>query len=426
MTGITLWFNYRVDGCYRPVAGTISPEVFGSGCWDREWVEGRSATSRIIVSSFMFVKFVHIHAIYICSYTSHIHAKCNCCYSKKRNSFFVYFTRRFIVYFAKREVTTRRSISSKMKTRHSLFNSENKFKIFRPENRIISVASSSFTLIFRISFKITPYKEREFHKKYSFFSSPSLGDTFLPDIQQRQPTWLPVPRGKRRSSTEIILVEIEAISWTADGLSSYIVDFGSCPPWIIETRSIWAHGCFLSLPGIRDLSKCPGCGCVNYGSSGASPESGIIIIIKRTRPYTSVPPVSLVPLVSHLTRNRRLDRFFGITRFARPRAERNDRTDGDRMAEGIRDCVIIPPRSSCFPRHLGGTSTGPGICVKWQIAQKNLMCLIATYFRSGEIEAVVVIVTIVVAVFVVDSRPTATHDAMDRWSILERSISLLS
>lgn len=45
------------------------------------------------------------------------------------------------------------------------------------------------------------------------------------------------------------------------------------------------------------------------------------------------------------------------------------------------------------------------------------MCLIATYFCSSEIEAVVVIVIIVVAVivvFVVDSRPMATHDAMDR------------
>jgi len=74
---------------------------------------------------------------------------------------------------------------------------------------------------------------------------------------------------------------------------------------------------FLSLPGIRDLSKCPGRSCVNYGSSGASPESGIIIIIKGARPYTRVPPVSLIPLVSHLARNRLLDRFFGITRFVR-------------------------------------------------------------------------------------------------------------
>lgn len=38
---------------------------------------------------------------------------------------------------------------------------------------------------------------------------------------------------------------------------------------------------------------------------------------------------------------------------------------------------------------------------------KNLMRLIATYFRSGEIE-VVVFVVVVVVVFVVDSRPTAT------------------
>lgn len=42
---------------------------------------------------------------------------------------------------------------------------------------------------------------------------------------------------------------------------------------------------------------------------------------------------------------------------------------------------------------------------------KNLMRLIATYFRSGEIE-VVVFVAIVVVDFVVDSRPTAT--AIDR------------
>lgn len=55
------------------------------------------------------------------------------------------------------------------------------------------------------------------------------------------------------------------------------------------------------------------------------------------------------------------------------------------------------------------------------------MCLIAIYFRSGEIEVVaVVVVIVIIVVFIVDSRPTATHDAMDRWSILERSISLLS
>lgn len=46
------------------------------------------------------------------------------------------------------------------------------------------------------------------------------------------------------------------------------------------------------------------------------------------------------------------------------------------------------------------------------------MCLIATYFRSDEIEVVIVIVivvvVVVVVVFAVDSRPTATHDAMDR------------
>lgn len=44
------------------------------------------------------------------------------------------------------------------------------------------------------------------------------------------------------------------------------------------------------------------------------------------------------------------------------------------------------------------------------------MCLIATYFRSDEIEVVIVIVIVVVVavVFAVDSRPTATHDAMDR------------
>lgn len=154
-------------------------------------------------------------------------------------------------------------------------------------------------------------------KKYSFFSFPSLSDTFLPDVRQQQQhsTWLSVPRKQRGIFLpKLFLSKLKSsCSWTAEELSFYIVDFRLCRrlSWVIGNRFIRAYGCFLSLPGIRDLSKCPGRSYVNYGSSGASPESGIIIIIRKTRLYTRIPPVSLVPLVSHLARNRRLDRFFG-------------------------------------------------------------------------------------------------------------------
>lgn len=138
--------------------------------------------------------------------------------------------------------------------------------------------------------------------------------------------------------------------WTAEGLSFYI-DFGLCRrlSWVIGNRFIQAYGCFLSLPGIRDLSKCPGRSYVNYGSSGASPKSGIIIIIRKARIYTRILPVSLVPLVSHLARNRRLDRFFGITRFIQPRTETSDRTDRDKVARGVQKCIIIFSSIILFP-----------------------------------------------------------------------------
>jgi len=140
-------------------------------------------------------------------------------------------------------------------------------------------------------------------------------------------------KAKRYFLPKLFLSKLKrSYGWTAEGLSFYIIDFGLCRrlSWVIGNRFIQAYGCFLSLPGIRDLSKCPGRSYVNYGSSGASPKSGIIIIIRKARLYTRILPVSLVPLVSHLARNRRLDRFFGITRFIRPRTEMSDRTDRDK------------------------------------------------------------------------------------------------
>jgi len=56
---------------------------------------------------------------------------------------------------------------------------------------------------------------------------------------------------------------------------------------------------------------------------------------------------------------------------------------GQRIAESIRECVIIPPRPSRFPRHLGGTSTELNTRIKWHRSckEKKLMWLIAICFR---------------------------------------------
>lgn len=195
--------------------------------------------------------------------------------------------------------------------------------------------------------------------------------------------------------------------------------------WEQVHSSIWL---FLSLPGIWDLSKCPGRSCVNYGSSRASLESGIIIIIRGTRPYTRfLPFLSSLSSLTWLETDGWTD--FLVSWFVRliVRVETNDRTEDSRKHTRVRYYSASAVSFPSPPRgHVDGARHSHQVAPIAQRKEINVVnCNLFSFQKSRSSSSSSSYVVAIIVVFV-DSRPTATHDTMDRWSIPERSISPLS